>query len=139
VGWWTLPAAVIIMVLTAHRWAPFSIAFLISPGLLRALGFFIAGPVPNSPIIAERIPRLEALEILAYCAVTIALTWRFLQKHPAPTTFVDPCALTLFAIASLIQMMEPNRYPLLFVSGMTALFVAWLAYRLHFLNRTVKS
>ena len=130
VGWWTLPTAVIIMLLTAHRWAPFSIAFFLGPGLRRALVLFIGGPVPNSPILWQRIPRLEALELLAYCAATIALTWRFLRDRPAPTTFVDRCALTFFAVASLGQFVVPSRFPpLLLLSGITALFVAWVAYR----------
>jgi hypothetical protein len=140
VGWWTLPVAVIVMLLTAHRWAPFSIAFFLGPGIYRALGFLIAGPNPNSPIIAERIARLEALEIFAYCVVTIALTWRFLRERPAPTTFVDRCALTFFAVASLAQIVEQDHfYPRLLLSGLSALFVAWIAYRLYRPDKALKS
>jgi hypothetical protein len=128
VGWWTLPAAVIVMLLTAHRWAPFSIALFLGSGLRRALVVFIGGPVLDSPIIWQRTPRLEALQLLAYCAVTIALTWRFLRDRPSPTTFVDRCALTYFAVASLGQIVVPHRFPpLLLLSGITALFVAWVA------------
>lgn len=130
VGWWTLPAAVLIMLVTTHRWAPFSIAFFLGPGLRRALVAFIGGPVPDSPIIWQRVPRLEAFELLAYCGITIALTWRFLQDRPAATTFVDRCALTYFAVASLGQIVVPYRFPpLLLLSGMTALFIAWVTYR----------
>jgi hypothetical protein len=130
VGWWTLPAAATIMLLTAHRWAPFAIAFFLGPGLRRALFLFISGPDPNSSMIWQRTPRLEALELLGYCGITIALTWRFLRNRPAPTTLADRCALTFFALASLGQTMVPYHFPpSLLLSGMMALFVAWASDR----------
>jgi hypothetical protein len=129
VGWWTLPVAVIVMLVTAHRWAPFSIAFFLGPGLWRAFGHFIIGPDPNSAIAMERASRFQAFEIVASCGITIALTWRFLRDRPAPTTFLDRCALTFFAVASLGQLLTAKHSPpFLLPSGIAALFVAWVAY-----------
>lgn len=131
VGWWTLPLAVIIMLLTAHRWAPFATAFFFGPGVWRAFGQLIAGPISNSPIIWVRTPRVEAAELLLFSASVIALTWRFLRRRPAPTTFLDRCAFTFFAIATLEQMFVPYRFPPApMLSGVAALFVAWVAYHL---------
>ena len=131
VGWWTLPLGAAIMISTAHRWAPFTIAFFFGPGVTRALGLLIAGPSPNSPILWQRMPRDEAAQLFVYCAVLIALTWRFLREHPAPTTFLDRCAVTFFSIATLEQALVPYHFPPVpLLSGVAALFIAWVAYHL---------
>jgi hypothetical protein len=136
VGWWTLPVAVLIMVLTAHRWAPFTIAFFLGPVLLRAFVHLVVGPSPTSPILWQTMPRVEAAQLFAYCAVVIGLTWRFVRERPAPTTFLDRCALTFFAIATLEQAFVTYRVPPLpLLSGVMALFIAWVAYHL---NRATK-
>jgi hypothetical protein len=129
--WWSLPIAATIMLLTAQRWAPFAIAFFFGPGLRNALIVAIGGPNPASPIIWLRTPRLEATELATCLALVVVLTWRFLRERPAPTTLIDRCALTLFAITSLEQAMVDYRFPpVSLLSGITALFVAWVAYRL---------
>lgn len=129
-GWWLLPIAATIMLFTAHRWAPFSIAFFFVPGLRNALTVAIGGSNPDSPIDWLRTPRLEATELATCFALVVILTWRFLRERPAPTTLIDRCALTFFAIAVLEQFIVTYRFPPLpLLSGITALFIAWVAYR----------
>ena len=128
-GWWWLPVSSIIMLLTVHRWAPFSIAFIFGSGLRNTLTVVVGGPSPNSPITWLRTPRLEALEMLTLFTVVIALTWRFLRDRPAPTTFLDRCALTFFALAALEQVLVDYSFPPVpLLSGITALFIAWVPY-----------
>jgi len=116
--------------------APFTIAFFLGPGLLRAFVHLVVGPSPTSPILWQTMPRVEAAQLFAYCAVVIGLTWRFVRERPAPTTFLDRCALTFFAIATLEQALVTYRVPPLpLLSGVMALFIAWVAYHL---NRATK-
>lgn len=129
-GWWLIPLAATIMIWTAHRWAPFSIAFLFGPGLRNSLTQLVTGPSSHSTIIWRHAPRVEAFEMCAYFALVIALTWRFLRHHPAPTTFVDRCCLTTFAIATLDQLVRPHLSPTPLLLGLAALVIAWVAYRL---------
>jgi hypothetical protein len=41
----------------------------------------------------------------------IARTWRFAGIRPAPTTFTDRIALTVFVLAAIKQMVVPYRWP----------------------------
>ena len=130
VGWWTLPLAATIMVLTAHRWVPFAIGFFFGPALLKTLGAVIVGPSPSVQITPQ-VTRSDAAQLVIIFAAVIALTWRFLRQHPAPTRFLDRCAFTFFAFATLRQMIAGDRFPpLALLSGVAALFIAWLAYYL---------
>jgi hypothetical protein len=125
-----VPICAVIMFLTAHRWAPISISIFFAPGLRRALTLMVVGPSADSPAAWERAPRSDALQILVLCIVVIGLTWRFLRERPAPTTLLDRFALTYFAVASLEQLVIPYHFPpASLLSGITALLIAWVAYR----------
>jgi hypothetical protein len=76
-------------------------------------------------------PRVEAAQLLSYCAVVVFLTWRFWRDRPAMTTFLDRCALNVFVIATLEQVLVSYHFPPIpLLSGVAALFVAWVAYHL---------
>jgi hypothetical protein len=127
-SWSMLSVASVIMLLTAHRWAswmaaPFGVA------VLKTIAVLLFGPNPHSSIAANRVTRTEALAILVVSAAVIALIWRFIGAHPAPTTFLDRFALTFFVLTGLKQMTLPHSWPPLpLISGLSALLIAWCAY-----------
>ena len=128
-GWLFLLLTSGIMISTANRWAPFITGFFFGPALFKAVFPVLLGPDPTSRFAQNRIPRLEAAEALAYIAVVIILTWRFVKSHPAPTTLIDRFALTLFVIATLRQAVIPYHFPPVpLLTGVAALFVAWCVY-----------
>jgi hypothetical protein len=124
-----LALASTVMVWTANRWAPFVPVFFGAP-LLKILVHILSGPSPNSSVPYRTAGRMEAAELFAFCVVVLALTWRFVRRHPAATTFLDRLALTSFALATLKQVVTPYHWPPLpLLSATTAIFIAWLAYR----------
>jgi hypothetical protein len=89
----------------------------------------LVGPNPSSSIAYHRLSRAEAAEIFAGCFIVIALMWRFVGGHPAPTTFLDRLALTFFVLATMKQVLVPYHWPPLpLISGFAALLIAWYVY-----------
>jgi len=129
VSWSMLLLASTVMVWTANRWAPYLPGIFGAP-LLKILVQILSGPSPYSSIPYRTVGRMEAAEFFAFCAVVLALTWRFVRRRPAATTFLDRLALTCFAVAALKQVVTPYHWPPLpLLVAITAIFVAWLAYR----------
>jgi hypothetical protein len=124
-SWSMLTVAGIIMFLTVNRWAPYVPAFCVFPAAFKSAVLILIEPNPHTSI-----PRTEALELLVYCVAVIALTWRFVGHRPAPTTLADRLALTLFALGAVKQTVTTYHWPPLpLISGLAALFVAWLISR----------
>jgi hypothetical protein len=122
-----LTAATIVMFWTVNRWAPYVPGFFFFPAIPKCLAIILIGPDPHSSIPSNTISRTEAMELLAYSLVVIGLTWRFVGKRPAPTSFVDRVALTFFVLATLRQVFTIYHWPpLLLISGLMALLLAWL-------------
>jgi len=120
-SWTMLCAASMIMLWTANRWVPWLAGFFCLPALLKALGVILLGPEAS---------RSAAAEAFVGCIVVIALTWRFVGRRPAVTTFLDRLALTFFVLAIIKQMESPYQWPPFpLISGFTALVIAWCAYR----------
>src|ERR1700675_3240549 len=68
--------ATVILFLTASRWAPIGSGFFCVPALFKTLGVVLLGTNPSSSIPYYRLTRTQAGEILFFCIVVIALTWR---------------------------------------------------------------
>ena len=125
-SWSMLTLATIVMFWTVNRWAPYVPAFFVFPALFKSLALILIGPNPHSSISSNRLTRLDAAELLVYCVVVIAFTWRFVGNRPAPTTFVDRLALTFFVLATLKQVVTSYHWPPLpLISGLAALLIAW--------------
>lgn len=130
VSWGMVCLATVILFLTANRWASIGFGFFCVPALFKSLAVLAFGTNPSSSIPYHRLTRMQAGEILFVCVIVIALTWRFLGNHPAPTTFLDRIALTFFVLATIKQMIIPYSWPPLpMISGLSALLIAWCAYR----------
>lgn len=130
VSWGMVCLATVILFLTANRWASIGFGFFCVPALFKSLTVLAFGTNPSSSIPYHRLTRMQAGEILFVCVIVIALTWRFLGSHPAPTTFLDRIALTFFVLATIKQMIIPYSWPPLpMISGLSALLIAWCAYR----------
>jgi hypothetical protein len=130
VSWGMLCVASIIMLLTTNRWAPYVPGFFCLPGLFKAVGLLLLGPNLSSPIASNWANRTEAMEIVVLCIIVIALTWRFIGKRPAHTTLLDRVALTFFVLAAIRQATIAYHWPPMpLMSGLSALLVAWCAYR----------
>jgi heme A synthase len=130
VSWSMLCVASIIMLLTTNRWAPYVPGFFFLPGLFKAVGLLLLGPNASSPIATHWVDRTEAMEIVVVCIIVIVLTWRFIGKRPAPTTLLDRVALTFFVLATIRQSTISYHWPPMpLISGLSALLVAWCAYR----------
>ena len=130
VSWGMLCTSTVIMFWTTNRWAPYVPAFFLFPAAFKSLSVIVLGPYSHSPIHQYPTSRTEATELFAFCAVVIALTWRFVGGRPAITTLVDRLALTLFVLAAIKQVKTPYRWPPvpLFL-GLSALLMAWFASR----------
>jgi hypothetical protein len=124
-----LCVASIIMLWTVERWAAYLAGFFCVPAFFKALGVVLFGPNPNSRVPSSLLSRAEAAEVLAACAMVIALTWRFVVGRPAATTFLDRLALTFFVLAALKQAVTQYWPPIALISGFAALVIAWCAYR----------
>jgi hypothetical protein len=125
-----LCVASFIMLWTAERWVAYLAGFFCVPAFFKALGVILVGPNPNSPVASSHLSRAEAAEVLAACVMVIALTWRFVGRHPAATTFLDRLTLTFFVLAVLKQAVTSYHWPpLALISGFAALVIAWCAYR----------
>lgn len=130
VSWSMLCTSVIIMFLTANRWAPFVPAFFLFPAAFKSLGVIVFGPYFHSSPHQYPTSRTEAAELFAFCVVVIALTWRFVGGHPAVTTLLDRLALTLFVLAAIKHAKTPCHWPpVQVILGVSALLMAWGAYR----------
>lgn len=130
VSWGMVCLATVILFLTANRWASIGFGFFCVPALFKSLAVLAFGTNPSSSIPYHRLTRMQAGEILFVCVIVLALTWRFLGNHPAPTTFLDRIALTFFVLATIKQMIIPYSWPPLpMISGLSALLIAWCAYR----------
>ena len=130
-SWSMLALSTIVMFWTANRWAPYVPAFFVFPAVFKSLAIILIDPNPNSSIPSNRLTRLDATELLVYCVVVIALTWRFVGNRPAPTTFVDRLALTFFVLATLKQVVTAYHWPPLpVIPGLAALLIAyWISRR----------
>lgn len=130
VSWSMVCLSTVILFLTANRWASIGIPFFCVPALFKSLAVLLIGTNPSSSIPYYRLTRTQAGEILFVCIFIIALTWRFAGNHPAPTTFIDRIALTIFVLAAIKQMVIPYNWPPVpLVSGLSALLIAWCVYR----------
>jgi heme A synthase len=130
VSWSMLCVASVIMLLTANRWAPYVPGFFCLPGLFQAVVLLLLGPSSSSPIASSRTTRTEAMEIVVVCLIVIVLTWRFVGKRPAPTTLFDRFALTFLVLATIRQATIAYHWPPMpLILGLSALLVAWCAYR----------
>jgi hypothetical protein len=124
-----LCVAVVVMVWTAHRWAPFVTAFFFGPAVLKIVGALFL--FPDSYYTAHSISRTDAAELSLYAVAVVLLTSRFVGDHPAPTTLFDRLALTFFAFASFTQLVIPYRFPPWpLLLGGVALLAAWCPHRL---------
>ena len=83
-SWLALVAAALIMVWTAHRWAPFVTGFFFGPAVLKILGVLVVGD--DSYYSAHSMTRTSVAELLAYALIVVVLTARFVGKRPAMTT-----------------------------------------------------
>jgi hypothetical protein len=127
-SWTALVAAALIMLWTAHRWAPFVTGFFFGPAILRILGVLIVGD--DSYYSAHSLTRTGVLALLAYALSVVVLTSRFVGKRPAMTTVLDRIALTFFVFGTFKQVLMPHPFPAWWLlAGVTALFIAWCAHR----------
>ncbi len=127
-SWMVLVVAALIMLWTAHRWAPYVTGFFFGPAVLKILGVLLAGN--DSYYSAHSITRTGVAELLAYALIVVVLTSRFVGKRPAMTTVLDRIALTFFAFATFRQILMPHLFPAWWLfAGVTALLIAWCAYR----------
>jgi hypothetical protein len=128
VSWGVLVLAAAILFLTADRWASSGFGFFCVPAVLKSLTVLIFGTSPYSSY--HTLTRTQAAELLLVCIIIISLTWRFAGSHPAPTTFIDRIALTFFVLAAIKQAIISYSWPpLVLISGLLALLIAWCAYR----------
>jgi hypothetical protein len=120
----------VILFLTANQWASTGIGFFCVPAVFKSIAVLLFGTSPSSSLSYSRLTRTQAGELLLVCIMIIALTWRFVGNRPAPTTFTDRIALTVFVLATIKQMVVPYRWPPLpLISGLSALLIAWCVYR----------
>jgi hypothetical protein len=122
-----LVVSAIVMLWTANRWAPFVPGFFFGPAILKMVAALVL--YPDSYYSSHSMPRMELAELLVFSIGVVALTFRFVGKRPAMTTFFDRIALTLFAFTALSWLFTPYRFPpwrLLF--GGIALLIAWCAH-----------
>src|ERR1700693_194807 len=139
VSWGMVCLSTVILFLTANRWASIGIGFFCVPAVFKSLAVLVSGTNPSSSISYYRLTRTQAGEILLVCMVIIALTWRFAGNRPAPTTFIDRIALTLFVLAIIKQMVILYSWPPLpLISGLSALLIAWCVYRWQQAGRSQK-
>jgi hypothetical protein len=129
VSWGMVCLSTVILFLTANRWVSIGIGFFSVPAVFKSLAVLAIGTNPSSSISYYRLTRTQAGEILLVCITIIALTWRFHENRPAPTTFIDRIALTLFVLATIKQIVIPYSWPPLpLISGLSALLIAWGVY-----------
>ena len=114
-SWTSLVVAAIVVLLTAHRWAPFVTGFFFGPATLKMLGILVFNS--DSYYSSHSITRLAVIELLAYSVAVIWLTWRFVGERPAPTTVLDRLALTFFVFTTAGQMITPIVSPWFLISG----------------------
>ncbi len=130
VSWGMICLSAVILFLTANRWASIGPGFFCVPGLFKSLGVLVFGTNSASSIPDHGINRTQAGEILLVCLIVIGFTWRFARNHPAPTTFIDRIALTVFVLATIRQMVVPFTWPPRpLIAALSALFIAWCFYR----------
>ncbi len=130
VSWGMVCLSTVILFFTANRWVSIGIGFFCVPAVFKSLAVLVSGTNPSASISYYRLTRTQAGEILLVCITIIALTWRFHGNPPAPTTFIDRIALTLFVLATIKQMVIPYSWPPLpLISGLSALLIAWGVYR----------
>ncbi len=126
-SWAALAITAIVMLWTANRWAPWVLVFF-APALLKILPALVFEQ--NSYFSSHSTSRLEVAEFLAYALAVVLLTTRFMSERPAPTTFVDRIALTVFVLAQVFELIHPNHFlhwPLLV--GLAGLLSAWCVHR----------
>lgn len=130
VSWGMVCVSTVILFLTANQWASTGIGFFCVPAVFKSIAVLLFGTSPSSSLSYSRLTRTQAGELLLVCIMIIALTWRFVGNRPAPTTFTDRIALTVFVLATIKQMVVPYRWPPLpLISGLSALLIAWCVYR----------
>jgi hypothetical protein len=126
-AWAAVSLAGLILFLTADRWAAFGITFLFGPALLKSIAAFIFAMASGGSVSEHSLTSSQASELALLCVTTIALNWRFLRRHPAPTTFLDRIALTYFVLASMVQITVSYHWPPWpLVSGLVAMLAAFL-------------
>jgi hypothetical protein len=117
------------MFMTANRWSPYVTGFFFGPAILHLCSVLFFDS--DSYYSAHSFSGRDAAEFLAFALSVVALTVRFVGERPAPTTLIDRLALTFFALAMFRQMVIPYRFPPLpLLSGVGALLIAWIAFRL---------
>jgi hypothetical protein len=127
VFWSMLCFSSVMIFVTVNRWVAAVAAFYCFV-CVRTLGVLTFGLVSSTS--SDWASRRDLLESFVFCIVVAALTWRFAGNSPAPTTLLDRFALTFFALAQLDQMAITYHWPPLpLISGLSALLIAWSAYR----------
>lgn len=129
--WTAVVTAGIIMLWTANRWAPFVTVLFFGPAVFNIFGALLFPPDSHSSSIS--LSRISLAELLAYSVAVVLLTWRFVDERPAYTTFLDRCALTVFAFTAFKWVSTPSPFPLF--AGLLALLAAWCAHRLSRIKR----
>lgn len=138
-SWTMVCASAIFLFLTANRWASVGFGIFCGPALIKSFAVLVFGGNPSSSVAYQRLTRAQAGEIFLLCIVVTALTWRFLGNRPAATTFVDRITLTVFAFAAIRQIVVPYKWPpIVLITGLAALLVAWCVYRWKRANRKRK-
>jgi len=115
---------------TAERWAGFIPGFFLVRGFFG--GFFtVFFPVAASPG-KTGFSRIQAIELLVYCACTIALLWRFIPPRRMKPTAVDRSALTIYAFSVFAMAAFVDRATIIgALIGTLALLVAFLLAHKH--------
>jgi hypothetical protein len=90
IGWASLLAAAIILLLTADVWWQLLAGYMFV-GCFKGVIVFVTGKDLFAP--HDLFPRLESAGLTVFAAVTVALLFRFSDARP---TIVDRIALTLF-------------------------------------------
>jgi len=129
-AWGALAFAATVMFWTANRWARFVTGFIFGPAVPKIVGVLAFGT--DSYYSTHSISRVEVAEFLAYAVAVVALTVRFVGKHPPPTTLLDRFALTFFVFATFRQVVIPYRFPpWSLLLGALGLLIAWSVHRIH--------
>lgn len=128
-AWAVLTIATVIMLWTANLWARFVTILFFGPAVPRIGALLLLGS--GSFQSSDSHPQVELAEFLAYSIAVIALTWRFVGKHPAPTTVLDRLALTFFVLAVIREAVIPYQPPpWSLILGGLLLLIAWFVHRL---------
>jgi hypothetical protein len=126
-SWLAIVAAVLIMIATANRWAPYVLLFF-GPAALKIIALLIIGD--KAYYTAHSMTRLELFGFLAYLIAVVSLTSRFVGKRSAPTTIVDRFTLTFFVFSGFEQAFVAYHFPPLpLLFGVAALLIGWVFYR----------